>query len=130
MGFKPQVHNLKYKEKQNMAVKIDASILGIKRPIEVKESGRNMKKTLKLQLLLNKQDTESTFVEFAEAQLKTQEAMEDYVISVLKLTDAQAEKLEDLDSEEFGGLIGRISAAILHFDMTDKEVEEEDQGKK
>lgn len=110
-----------------MTVKIDAKILGIKRPVEVKETGRVMKETLKLQISLGKPKPEDmSFQEFMEDSLKTQEIMEEYVISTLRLTDAQAEKLDDLEGEQLGELIGKITAAVLHFDLSDDEVEEEE----
>lgn len=110
-----------------MTVKIDASALGIRRPVQVKETTRNLKATLKLQILLNKEINsggDDEFELFLEKSLETQEAMEDYVVTLLKLTDAQTEKLEDLESPELGDLVAQITAAILHFDLTPEEADE------
>ena len=44
----------------NMTVKIDASVLGIKDPIEVKENIKNMKRVLNVQMLIDKYDKVDT----------------------------------------------------------------------
>lgn len=110
-----------------MTVKIDASVLGIRRPVQVKETTRNLKATLKLQIALNKDvdvSGDAGWEEYLEESLKSQESLIDYVVNTLKLTDAQAEKLEDLEGVELGELVGQITAAILHFDLTPEEGEE------
>ena len=59
-----------------MTVKIDASVLGIKDPIEVKENIKNMKRVLNVQMLIDKydkvdtdKDTEDVYQQYLQNQL-------------------------------------------------------------
>lgn len=115
-----------------MSVKVDASVLGIKKPVELKESNRNIKATLKLQVLLNKLsklNEDTTYEEYLDMSIKIQEETQDYIVNMLKLSDQQQEKLEDLEQEETGALITSIVEKILHLDEAVKEEDDPEASK-
>ena len=73
-----------------------------KKTYDVKQSVKNMRKTYKLQLVFSQNgDMEGkTDEELVEAMLDTFDEAINYVSSLLKLNDKQAEELEDLSQDE------------------------------
>lgn len=111
-----------------MTVKIDAKVLGIKKPIEVNETNKVMKKTLKVQIeqeKLTQIDTDDKtdaelYMLFLENQLASQDLELDYLTTVLHLTSAQQEKLEDLSTDETDDLFGQVLQKVMHIDVDTK----------
>lgn len=112
-------------------VKIDAKVLGAKKPIEVKQTQGNVKKTLVMQKELIKAGDaplNDDFEEYITTALEFQVAVEDYLFDVLHLTDAQQVRYEDVDQDEIGDLLARTIMAILGLEVNDND-EEKPAGK-
>lgn len=116
-----------------MTVKINVSKeLGIKAPVEVAESNKNIRKTWVLQKLMAKlsiyQEDASpdAFEDVLDMMLDTQDKTIAYVTDILKLDDKAQEKLEELDFKATMELAVRISSELLHIKM--EEATEEDTG--
>lgn len=109
-----------------MAVKINAKILGINKPIEVKESNRNLKLAMKLQIKFakNSEIDSDDALESINGLLEIEEATTEFISTVLRLNEKQQEELEDLDQEETGDLLQEVLSKLLHLDET----EDEDNG--
>lgn len=108
-----------------MAVKINAKILGINKPIEVKESNRNLKLAMKLQIKFaqNSEIDSDDAMESIAGLLEIEEATTEFISTVLRLNEKQQESLEDLDQEETGELLQEVLSKLLHLDEV-----EEDEG--
>ena len=110
-----------------MTVKIDAKVLGIKKPIEVNETNKNIKKTLKVQIRLEKlskidaenMTNEEAYDAFLNGKLEATDATIEFIADILRLTEPQADKLEDLESDETDELFGQIIQKIMHIDDED-----------
>lgn len=118
-----------------MTVKINVSKeLGIKAPVAVAESNKNIRKTWVLQRLMAKlsidqdqaDDTPEAFEDVLDMMLDTQDKTIAYVTDILKLDDKAQEKLEELDFNATMELAVRISSELLHIKM--EEATEEDTG--
>lgn len=117
-----------------MSVKINvAKELGIKKSFEVKESNKNMRNTWELQKMMTKMsinqelgdsDNPEKVEEMIDMMLDVQSKLIDYVVNVLKLTDAQAEKLDELEFNETRDVAVKISAALMHVNPTEATEEE------
>ena len=112
-----------------MTVKIDASVLGIKDPIEVKENIKNMKRVLNVQMLIDKydkvdtdKDTEDVYQQYLQNQLKTQELVESFTLDILGLKGKKYQsKYEELTLEEATDLMQQIATKIMHIDTSSEE---------
>ena len=112
-----------------MTVKIDASVLGIKDPIEVKENIKNMKRVLNVQMLIDKydkvdtdKDTEDVYQQYLQNQLKTQELVESFTLDILGLKGKKYQsKYEELTLEEATDLMQQIATKIMHVDASSEE---------
>ncbi|ATW59523.1 tail protein [Lactobacillus phage Lenus] len=112
-----------------MTVKIDAKVLGIKKPIEVNETNKNLKKTLKVQIKLEKlskidaenMSNEEAYDAFLNGKLEATDATIEFIADILKLTEPQADKLEDIEPDETDELFGQIIQKIMHIDDEDGE---------
>ncbi|ALY06838.1 tail protein [Lactobacillus phage SA-C12] len=112
-----------------MTVKIDAKVLGIKKPIEVNETNKNLKKTLKVQIKLEKlskidaenMSNEEAYDAFLSGKLEATDATIEFIADILKLTEPQADKLEDIEPDETDELFGQIIQKIMHIDDEDGE---------
>lgn len=112
-----------------MTVKIDASVLGIKDPIEVKENIKNMKRVLNVQMLIDKydkvdtdKDTEDVYQQYLQNQLKTQELVESFTLDILGLKGKKYQsKYEELTLEEATDLMQQIATKIMHIDASSEE---------
>ena len=110
-----------------MTVKIDAKVLGIKKPIEVNETNKNIKKTLKVQIKLEKlskidaenMTNEEAYDAFLNGKLETTDATIEFIADILRLTEPQTDKLEDLESDDTDELFGQIIQKIMHIDDED-----------
>lgn len=109
-----------------MTVKINLKKeLGIAKSFEVKESNKNIRATWQLQKLMTKlsinqeeanTDDPEKAEEMIDMMLDVQEKVITYIVSVLKLTDTQAEKVDELEFNETFGLATRISSELLHIE--------------
>ena len=112
-----------------MTVKIDASVLGIKDPIEVKENIKNMKRVLNVQMLIDKydkvdtdKDTEDVYQQYLQNQLKTQELVESFTLDILGLKGKKYQnKYEELTLEDATDLMQQISTKVMHIDTSSEE---------
>lgn len=98
--------------------------LGIKKPIEVRATNLNMERSLQMQLDLAKagdvaEDTD--ILETLEQSLKMVKKMTDYIKNILKLSDIQSEKVDELEQEETAVFVNRLCLRIMG--NTDEEIE-------
>ena len=86
-----------------------------KKTDDVKQSVKNMRKTYKLQLVFSQNgDLEGkTDEELVEAMLDTFDEAINYVSSLLKLNDKQAEELEDLSQDELLDTANTIAMKLM-----------------
>lgn len=115
-----------------MAVKVNASVLGIKSPILVKESNRNIKLALKLQILMSQSSDKLSREDLSMEEqvlesIKLQDGIVDFISAILKLSDKQIDALEDLEQDETGDLLQDILSKIMHVD---EDAEDGEEGKK
>jgi len=112
-----------------MTVKINASVLGIEEPIEVKENIKNMKRVLNVQMLIDKydkvdtdKDTDDVYQQYLQNQLKTQELVESFTLDILGLKGKKYQnKYEELTLEDATDLMQQISTKVMHIDMSSEE---------
>ncbi|WP_099045128.1 phage tail tube assembly chaperone [Leuconostoc citreum] len=107
--------------------------LGIAKTIEVKESNKNIRATWKLQKMLAKlsidqsqadSDNPEAFEGLIDNMLDVQEKVISYVVDILKLTDAQADKVEEMEFGETMNFAVRISSELLHIEATEATTED------
>lgn len=121
-------------------VDIDASVIGITKPLKVAESLRNQRAAMVILKVMAQAEADSktdealaddddafnrAMLKGIDAQLGTIDELTKYVINTLSLTKKQAEKIEDISLGALSVLTGSIASAILG--MTDKEPTEDDQ---
>ena len=112
-----------------MTVKINASVLGIEEPIEVKENIKNMKRVLNVQMLIDKydkvdtdKDTDDVYQQYLQNQLKTQELVESFTLDILGLKGKKYQnKYEELTLEDATDLMQQIATKIMHIDTPSEE---------
>ena len=112
-----------------MTVKINASVLGIEDPIEVKENIKNMKQVLNVQMLIDKydkvdtdKDTDDVYQQYLQNQLKTQELVESFTLDILGLKGKKYQnKYEELTLEDATDLMQQITTKVMHVDMSSEE---------
>lgn len=122
-----------------MTVKINAKALGIKAPIDVKESTKNIKKTLKLQLAIQglmatpkakiklpgdaeptKEEKEAQETAEAKHNIENQIELFDlqigFISDILRLDAKHKSALDDLEADPLNDLLQQIVAKILHIE--------------
>lgn len=108
-----------------MSVKINvAKELGIKKSFEVKESNKNIRKTWQLQKLMAKlsidqattEDSPEAFEKMIDMMLDVQNKTIAYIVSILRLDQKQADKLEEMEFGETTSFAVRISSELLHVE--------------
>lgn len=107
-----------------MTVKVNAKVLGIKEPVEIKESNRNFQKTLVIQKQLLKVEAmpdDASDMDMLDAAIEANQAMTDYITDMLRLKTKEKHALGDLTTDETAKLIQAIIAGIQHQDITDIE---------
>ncbi|NLR30225.1 MULTISPECIES: phage tail tube assembly chaperone [Levilactobacillus] len=107
-----------------MTVKVNAKVLGIKEPVEIKESNRNFQKTLVIQKQLLKVEAmpdDASDMDMLDAAIEANQAMTDYITDMLRLKTKEKHALGDLTTDETGKLIQTIIAGIQHQDITEVE---------
>lgn len=112
-------------EEIHMTVKINAKDLGIRKPVEVNETNKNIKKTLKVQMKLEafgnidaeSMTDEEAYSTFIKNQYEANEATTEYIADLLHLSESQIDKLEDLESSKTDELFAQIVQKIMHIDQ-------------
>lgn len=111
-------------------VAIDASVLGIKKPVMVLESNRNHIRATKMQLVMSSL-SDKDFGEDYQGMLKAySEVMEEeikFLSETLGLTEKQVDEVYDLDQDETVALIMQVIGKLMHMNID--EVEPEDNKK-
>lgn len=104
-----------------MTVKIDASVIGITKPIEVATTYRAVRSAVVFQrdITQAEQTTESkNDVEAANGMLDMIDGTAKYIADTLKLTEKQADKLLDVNITELMILAREIAGGVLQADNT------------
>ena len=119
-----------------MTVKISAKQeLGISKLFEVKETNKKWRKSMVFYRKMVKSEIDSshekseakpenegndeniaTTLDSIDASLQMQTDIIDYIVEMLNLKEAYAEKLDDLEFESTQEFAARIAAAILHVE--------------
>lgn len=108
-------------------VAIDASVLGIKKPIMVLESNRNHLRATRMQITLgglSDAKYDDDYEGMLQAYDETIEKEVKFLSDILSLTDKQIEAVYDLDQDDTVNLIMQVIGKIMHIDMDD-DIEEE-----
>lgn len=97
---------------------IDATVLGIKKPVVVFESNRNQILAMNTQLELMKLDSvgDSQPEQILEAYTNAIEKEVSFLKAILKLTEAQADSIYDLTQEETVELTMQVIMKIMHME--------------
>ncbi|WP_353990087.1 phage tail tube assembly chaperone [Pediococcus argentinicus] len=97
-------------------VKIKIKDLGMTKAVEVKNSIKNKKKMGIVQLALLKEQDDTTDIntplEEVQQGMNLIQEIEDFLIDVLKLDKKQVEKMEDLEEEQLGMIVGEVIIRI------------------
>lgn len=109
-------------------VKIDASVLGIKKAIEVPTTYRNVRAAFVFNRdLINSEieaeggdDEDFDPTKFLVANIKRLDQMADYIKTTLGLTEKQADKIQDLAVTDMVGLGQTIASEVLHMTPTEE----------
>lgn len=114
-------------------VAIDASVLGIKKPVMVLESNRNHIRATKMQLVMSSL-SDKDFGEDYQGMLKAySEVMEEeikFLSETLGLTEKQVDEVYDLDQDETVALIMQVIGKLMHMNVEqDDEAKQEDNDK-
>jgi len=114
-------------------VSIDASVLGIKKPVMVLESNRNHLRATRMQIALgglSDAKYDDDYEGMLQAYDETIEKEVKFLSDTLGLTDKQIDLVYDLDQDDTVNLIMQVIGKIMHIDMDDNdevEPETEDQ---
>lgn len=108
-------------------VAIDASVLGVKKPIMVLESNRNHLRATRMQITLgglSDAKYDDDYEGMLQAYDETIEKEVKFLSDILSLTDKQVEAVYDLGQDDTVNLIMQVIGKIMHIDMDD-DIEEE-----
>lgn len=114
-------------------VAIDASVLGIKKPVMVLESNRNHLRATRMQIALgglSDAKYDDDYEGMLQAYDDTIEKEVKFLSDTLGLTDKQIDSVYDLDQDDTVNLIMQVIGKIMHIPMDDideAEPETEDQ---
>lgn len=92
------------------------------KPFDVKGTVKNLKKTYQLQLdMANSEESMESLegTQALQAVLDLQQTVEDYLITMLHLTDKQIEKLEDLEQEELMEISQYVAMRVMGMSDAD-----------
>lgn len=101
--------------------------LGIKKPIEVRATNLNMERSLQMQLDLAKagdiaEGEDVDVIATLQQSLDIVRKMTQFIKNILKLSDVQSEKVDDLNQEETAMLVNRLCLRIMG--NSDEEIKE------
>lgn len=96
---------------------------------QVKASNKNIRKTYELQLMLAQSEdiADDEPVESIKATLKLTNDVFAYVVDILKLTDKQAEKLDDLENTQVIEISNHIAMRLMGLSEEDIKKANEDE---
>jgi len=109
-------------------VAIDASVLGIKKPVMVLESNRNHLRATRMQIALgglSDAKYDDDYEGMLQAYDETIEKEVKFLSDTLGLTDKQIDLVYDLDQDDTVNLIMQVIGKIMHIPMDDIEEESE-----
>jgi len=109
-------------------VAIDASVLGIKKPVMVLESNRNHLRATRMQIALgglSDAKYDDDYEGMLQAYDETIEKEVKFLSDTLGLTDKQIDSVYDLDQDDTVNLIMQVIGKIMHIPMDDIEEESE-----
>lgn len=113
-------------KKQPKIVSIDASVLGINKPIAVIQSNRTQVEAMKMQLAMAKLqdgDNEEDYMKMLEVYSEVVDKEVAFLTKVLKLTPTQADAVLDLDQQETIDLIMQVITRVMGMEQTEDEEE-------
>lgn len=117
-----------------MSIKINATALGIKKSIEVKESTKNVQRAMLLQKefvnaefqkrSLEEKEVDDVSIDDMNEKFKVNfgliESINGFISKLLRLTDEQVEFLEEeVDQEDVMALASELMSKLLHLDLAD-----------
>lgn len=113
---------------------IDIHLKPFKKKFQVKQTNKNMLLTYDQQLLMarNQDIEEKDFVEQIELARNTVSGTEEYLKTILKLTDKQQETLDDLEQDETIDLANYVMMRLMGMSDEDikksREADEDEPG--
>lgn len=111
-----------------MAFSIKIKELGMTKPVEIKVSNKVLKNTLKLQNEIASSQEKITNGEvdvvFA-TMIDLIDIKKEFIKEVLRLTDTQADKFDELTVEEGDDIVAEITSKVLGLDEIQEESDEE-----
>ena len=110
-------------------VAIDASVLGIKKPVMVLESNRNHLRATRMQIALgglSDAKYDDDYEGMLQAYDDTIEKEVKFLSDTLGLTDKQIDSVYDLDQDDTVNLIMQVIGKIMHIPMDDIDEVESD----
>lgn len=111
-----------------MAFSIKIKELGMTKPVEVKVSNRVLKSTLKLQneIASSQEKIANGEVDVVFAtMIDLIDIKKEFIKEVLRLTDTQADKFDELTVEEGDDIVAEITSKVLGLDEIQEESDEE-----
>lgn len=111
-----------------MAFSIKIKELGMTKPIEVKVSNKVLKSTLKLQneIASSQEKIANGEVDVVFAtMIDLIDIKKEFIKEVLRLTDTQADKFDELTVEEGDDIVAEITSKVLGLDEIQEESDEE-----
>lgn len=111
-----------------MAFSIKIKELGMTKPVEVKVSNKVLKSTLKLQneIASSQEKIANGEVDVVFAtMIDLIDIKKEFIKEVLRLTDTQADKFDELTVEEGDDIVAEITSKVLGLDDIQEESDEE-----
>lgn len=115
-------------EENIMAFSIKIKELGMTKPVEVKVSNKVLKSTLKLQneIASSQEKIANGEVDVVFAtMIDLIDIKKEFIKEVLRLTDTQADKFDELTVEEGDDIVAEITSKVLGLDEIQEESDEE-----
>lgn len=111
-----------------MAFSIKIKELGMTKPVEVKVSNKVLKSTLKLQneIASSQEKIANGEVDVVFAtMIDLIDIKKEFIKEILRLTDTQADKFDELTVEEGDDIVAEITSKVLGLDEIQEESDEE-----
>lgn len=115
-------------EENIMAFSIKIKELGMTKPVEIKVSNKVLKNTLKLQneIASSQEKIANGEVDVVFAtMIDLIDIKKEFIKEVLRLTDTQADKFDELTVEEGDDIVAEITSKVLGLDEIQEESDEE-----
>lgn len=114
-----------------MAFSIKFKELGMNKPVEIKVSNKVLKNTLKLQneIASSREKIANGEVDVVfSAMIDLIDIKKEFIKDILRLTDTQADKFDELSVEEGDDIVAEITSKVLGLDEVQEE-ESDEEGK-